>query len=642
MLRLFRYYLPYKRLLTLAIGCNILMSLFVVVSIPALLPFLQILFNPNTPASSASDSLTSSQTVTSNTSGLQHKLDLFFEQLLINHGREGALLIVCSFLVLTFLGKNLFRYLSLYFLAPVRNGVVRDLRQKMLRKMLDLPLSFFSEERKGDLMSRFSSDVQEVEWSIMGVMEALVREPIVITGSLAYMLWVSPSLTAFVFVLLLFSGIIIGGIGKTLRKQSGEAQSRLGMVMSLVEETLGGLRIIKGFNAEQWQGERFGRENDAYANTITRLSRRRDLASPLSEFLGIAIASVLLWYGAKQVFAGHITGPIFITFLYAFYSITEPAKAFSAATYSIRKGMGALERVEAVLDAPVSIRDSENALAVHDFKEKIEFRNVSFHYANAERGALENIQLEIQKGKIVALVGASGAGKSTMADLLPRFYDPTDGHILLDGKDIRDLRLHDLRALMGIVSQEAILFNDTVRNNILFSSSHAFSQDSADVHKTAFAPASRALAGKEASAVEAAFAKATAVEAAARAANAHEFIINLPEGYDTNIGDRGSKLSGGQRQRLTIARALLKNPPILILDEATSALDSESEKLVQVALERLLENRTALVIAHRLSTVQHADEIIVLDAGRIVERGTHEGLMREGGIYRKLVELQAL
>ncbi len=576
MLRLLRYYLPYKRLLSLAIGCNILMSLFVVVSIPALLPFLQILFSDANVGRASSPSNVDTGT------GLQHQLDTFFEQLLLNHGREGALLIVCGFLVLTFLGKNLFRYLSLYFLAPVRNGVVRDLRQKMLRKMLDLPLSFFSEERKGDLMSRFSADVQEVEWSIMGVMEALVREPIVITGSLAYMLWVSPSLTFFVFGLLLFSGIIIGGIGKSLKKQSGEAQSRLGTVMSLVEETLGGLRIIKGFNAEQWQGERFGRENDGYANAITRLSRRRDLASPLSEFLGIAIASVLLWYGAKQVFAGHITGPIFITFLYAFYSITEPAKAFSAATYSIRKGMGALERVEAVLDAPVAIRDAENALAVNDFKEKIEFRNVSFQYANAERGALENVQLEIPKGKIVALVGASGAGKSTMADLLPRFYDPTDGQILLDGKDIRDLRLHDLRALMGIVSQEAILFNDTVRNNIAFSTAEASAKE---------------------------------VESAARAANAHEFIINLPEGYDTNIGDRGSKLSGGQRQRLTIARALLKNPPILILDEATSALDSESEKLVQAALERLLENRTALVIAHRLSTVQHANEIIVLDAG---------------------------
>ncbi len=608
MLRLLRYYLPYKRLLTLAIICNILMSLFVVVSIPALLPFLQILFNPNGP-SKPSEGLTQSKPITAHDTGLQHILDTFFEQLLTNHGREGALLIVCGFLVFTFLGKNLFRYLSLYFLAPVRNGVVRDLRQKMLRKMLDLPLSFFSEERKGDLMSRFSADVQEVEWSIMGVMEALVREPIVITGSLAYMLWVSPSLTGFVFVLLLFSGGIIGGIGKTLKKQSGEAQSRLGAVMSLVEETLGGLRIIKGFNAEQWQSERFGRENDSYARTIIRLSRRRDLASPLSEFLGIAVAAVLLWFGAKQVFAGAISGPTFITFLYAFYSITEPAKAFSAATYSIRKGMGALERVEAILDAPLAIRDAENAIAIDHFEDKIAFKNVSFQYANAERGALENIQLEIPKGKIIALVGASGAGKSTMADLLPRFYDPTEGQITLDGKDIRDLRLHDLRALMGIVSQEAILFNDTVRNNIAFSSG-VLNEES--------------------------------IVNAAKAANAHEFIINLPEGYNTNIGDRGSKLSGGQRQRLTIARALLKNPPILILDEATSALDSESEKLVQVALERLLENRTALVIAHRLSTVQHANEIIVLDAGRIAERGTHEQLMKEGKIYKKLVELQAL
>jgi subfamily B ATP-binding cassette protein MsbA len=580
------------------------MSIFVVVSIPALLPFLQILFSPN----STSGSLTPSQTTTTG-NGLQNQLDTFFEQLLVSYGKEGALLIVCSFLVLTFLGKNLFRYLSLYFLAPVRNGVVRDLRQKMLRKMLDLPLSFFSEERKGDLMSRFSADVQEVEWSIMGVMEALVREPIVITGSLAYMLWVSPSLTGFVFILILFSAVIIGGIGKTLRKQSGEAQSRLGTVMSLVEETLGGLRIIKGFNAEQWQSDRFGKENDGYAHTITRLSRRRDLASPLSEFLGIAVASVLLWFGAKQVFAGEITGPTFITFLYAFYSITEPAKAFSAATYSIRKGMGALERVEAVLDAPLAIRDADHALEITGFKDKIEFNHVSFRYANAERGALENIQLEIQKGKIVALVGASGAGKSTMADLLPRFYDPSEGQIILDGHDIRDLRLKDLRALMGIVSQEAILFNDTVRNNIAFSTADASLSE---------------------------------VEAAAKAANAHEFIIHLPEGYDTNIGDRGSKLSGGQRQRLTIARALLKNPPILILDEATSALDSESEKLVQAALERLLENRTALVIAHRLSTVQHANEIIVLDGGRIVERGTHDSLMQFGGYYRKLVELQAL
>lgn len=614
MLKLLRYYLPYKRMLSLAIVCNILMSLFVVVSIPALLPFLQILFNPDGPAKSSEPVVDSS--------GIQHTMNTFFEQLIGNYGREGALLIVCGFLVVTFFGKNFFRYLSLYFLAPVRNGVVRDLRQKMLRKMLDLPLSFFSDERKGDLMSRFSADVQEVEWSIMGVMEALVREPIVITGSLIYMLWISPPLTAFVFVLLLFSGVIIGGIGKTLRKQSSEAQTRLGTVMSLVEETLGGLRIIKGFNAEQWQGDRFGRENDAYANTITRLSRRRDLASPLSEFLGIAVASLLLWFGAKQVFLKQLDGPLFITFLYAFYSITEPAKAFSAATYSIRKGMGALERVEAVLEAPIAIRDTENALEVTEFKDKIEFRNVSFQYQNADRGALEQIQLEIPKGKIVALVGASGAGKSTMADLLPRFYDPNSGGIFLDGHDIRELKLKDLRGLMGIVSQEAILFNDTVRNNIAFSNLTAFAEGLGNSGSTLNLQ--------------------QAVEAAARAANAHEFIINLPEGYDTNIGDRGSKLSGGQRQRLTIARALLKNPPILILDEATSALDSESEKLVQAALERLLENRTALVIAHRLSTVQHANEIVVLDGGRIVERGTHESLMQAGRYYKKLVELQAL
>jgi subfamily B ATP-binding cassette protein MsbA len=579
------------------------MSLFVVVSIPALLPFLQILFTDQ----AATDTVQAAPKIAD--SGLQQQLDTFFAYLIQTHGREKALVLVCGFLVITFLGKNLFRYLSLYFLAPVRNGVVRDLRQKLLQKMLNLPLSFFSDERKGDLMSRFSADVQEVEWSIMGVMEALVREPIVISGSLAYMLWVSPKLTVFVFVLMVFSGVIIGGIGKTLRKQSGEAQSKLGLVMSLVEETLGGLRILKGFNAESWQGERFGKENNDYARMLTRLSRRRDLASPLSEFLGIAVASVLLWYGAKLVFAYQLSGPTFITFLYAFYSITEPAKAFSAATYSIRKGMGALERVEAVLDAPELISSAENARRIQRFEQQIEFRDVRFQYTNAERPALENIQLSIPKGKIVALVGASGAGKSTMADLLPRFYDPTDGQILIDGNDLRQLHVHDLRALLGIVSQEAILFNDTVRNNIAFSSIDASDE---------------------------------AVIAAAKAANAHEFISTLPEGYDTNIGDRGSKLSGGQRQRLTIARALLKNPPILILDEATSALDSESEKLVQAALERLLENRTALVIAHRLSTVQNADEIIVMDAGRIIERGTHESLMQEGKIYRKLVELQAL
>ena len=604
MLRLLRYYAPYKRLLTLALLCSLLMSLFMVISIPVLQPFLQILFSPNElgtsgPAPSPSSSF----------QGMEQKVNGFFSNLIQQRGREEALLIVCGFLVLSFFGKNLFRYLSLYFLAPVRNGIVRDLRQKLVVKILDLPLSYFSEARKGDLMSRISADVQEVEWSIMGVIEALVREPVVIGGSLVFMVYVSPQLLVFVFGLMLFSVLIIGGIGRSLRRQSGEAQSRLGLIGSLVEETLGGLRIIKGFNAEQWQQERFGRENARYARTLTGLYRRKDLASPLSEFLGIGAVSVLLWFGAKQVFAGEISAATFITFLYAFYNIIEPAKALSGASYSIRKGMGALERVESVLNAPVTIRDDDSALPISRFQDKIEFRNVSFQYQNAERDALDGISLTIPRGKIVALVGASGAGKSTVADLLPRFYDVTGGQILVDGTDIRQLRLRDLRALMGIVSQEAILFNDTVRSNIAFSSGEASD---------------------------------AAVEASARAANAHDFITAMPEGYDTNIGDRGNKLSGGQRQRLTIARALLKNPPILILDEATSALDSESEQLVQAALDTLLKNRTALVIAHRLSTVQHADEIIVLDAGRIVERGTHESLMQEGKFYRKLVELQAL
>jgi subfamily B ATP-binding cassette protein MsbA len=606
MLRLLRYIRPYKKYLFLAVFSNLLMSLFMVVSIPVLQPFLQILFNPQ---GKEPIPVETQKAPAGGFQAIEQQVNSFFADLIRDHGREDALLIVCAFLVFTFLGKNLFRYLSLYFLAPVRNGIVRDLRNKLVRKILDLPLSYFSEARKGDLMSRISADVQEIDWSIIGVVESVAREPIVILGSLAFMVYVSPQLLVFVLMLMLFSGLIIGGIGRSLRRQSSAAQGHLGLIGSLVEETLGGLRIIKGFNAEAWQQERFGRENTRYARLLTRLNRRKDLASPISEFLGISAVAVILWFGSKQVFAGDMSAATFITFLYAFYNIIEPAKHLSGASYSIRKGLGALERVEAVLDAPVAIRDSEEAQPVGQFRDQVAFRNVSFRYQNAERAALDNVSLTIPRGKIVALVGASGAGKSTIADLLPRFYDVTDGEVLLDGTDIRRLRLHDLRALMGIVSQEAILFNDTVRNNI------AFGNDAAT---------------------------ASEIEAAARAANAHDFISALPEGYDTNIGDRGSKLSGGQRQRLTIARALLKNPPILILDEATSALDSESEQLVQAALDRLLQNRTALVIAHRLSTVQHANEILVLDAGRIVERGTHESLLTQGGIYRKLVELQAL
>lgn len=607
MRKLLRFYLPYKKYLALAVLCNVLMSMFMVVSIPVLQPFLQILFGKNLPV--AEPTATAPNEGGWSFQNIENQSSQFFRDLILEHGRDGALAIVCVFLVLVFFGKNLFRYLSLYFLAPARNNIVRDIRNKLIGKFMDLPLAFFSGERKGDLMSRITSDVGEIEMSIMGVLEAIVREPIVIFGSLAFMIFISPNLTLFAFGLLLFAGAVIGTVGRSLRRQSGEVQTRLGMVVSLIEETLSGLRIIKGFNAEKFQAQRFNSEGTAYARSLTRLNRRRDLAAPLSEFLGIAVVALLMWYGARQVFGGSLSAETFITFLYAFFNVIDPAKAFSNAIYSIRKGMGAVDRIEAVLAADMSIQDPAKPLEINGFHDKIEFRDVSFRYANADNAAVENIQLTIPKGKMLALVGASGAGKSTLADLLPRFYDPTEGDIFLDGKNLRDLRLRDLRGLMGIVSQEAVLFNDTVWNNI------AFGMENADEQ---------------------------AVTSAARAANAHDFIMELPQGYQTNIGDRGSKLSGGQRQRLTIARALLKNPPILILDEATSALDSESEKLVQAALERLMQNRTALVIAHRLSTVQHADEIIVMDRGRIVERGTHDALMSGGKFYRKLVELQAL
>lgn len=595
-----RYYLPYKRLLVLSLLSNLLMSLFMVVSIPVLQPFLQILFSGASPVSTP---------VRPDLTGLEGWLSRFFSNLIAVHGQEKALLIVCGFLIFTFLGKNLFRYLSMYFLSGVRNGVVRDLRGKMMDKILELPISWFSETRKGDLMSRMTSDVQEIEWSIVGVVESIAREPIVILGSLIFMIAVSPQLLLFVVVLMLFSGLIIGGVGKSLRKESGIAQKAMGVIGAMIDETLGGLRIIKGFNAEKWQRQRFGVESNHYMHTVTGINRRRDLASPLSEFLGICVVTVLLWFGSRQVFSGEISAATFLTFIYAFYNVIEPAKSLSGAFYSIRKGMGALERVQMLLNAPVNVVEKENPIRLNGLNQGISLKNVSFRYENAERFALNDVSFNIPQGKIIALVGASGSGKSTIADLLPRFHDVTDGAILIDGVDIRDVKTFDLRNLMGIVSQEAVLFNDSVRNNIVFSAGPVSDEEMIE---------------------------------AAKAANAHEFIVNLPDGYDTNIGDRGTKLSGGQRQRLTIARALLKNPPFLILDEATSALDSESEQLVQSALERLLDNRTALVIAHRLSTIQHADEIIVMDQGRIAERGDHDSLMQNGLIYKKLVELQAL
>lgn len=599
--RLLGYMRNYKLFVGLNIFSNVMTAVFTALSIPLLVPFLEILFERTELVTEKPETLSSIE-------GLSQYFSYQISQIIIENGKEAALVYVCGGILSVFFMKNLFRYFSLFFMAPVRNGIVRDVRQQLFDKILALPLPYFSEERKGDLMSRITADVQEVESSILNVLEAIFREPLIIVGALGFMLYVSPSLTGFVFLLIIFTAVVIGGIGRSLKKSSSLVQEKLGVLVSLVEEGLSGLRIIKGFNAEHYQENKFKKENNDYRNILTRLLWRRDLSSPLSEFLGICVVAVLLWYGSRQVFSGTLEAATFLTFIFAFYNVIDPAKSFSKAYYNIQKGIAALVRIEKILDADPQIKEHPNAQSITTLEDKIEYRNLSFAYRDQEGPVLNDINLTIPKGKVVALVGASGAGKSTLVDLLPRFYEVEDGGIYIDGKNIKDLKIHDLRSLMGIVSQEAILFNDTIYNNIVF--------------------------GMENVSIE-------QVEQAARIANAHEFIMGTENGYHTNIGDRGNKLSGGQRQRLTIARAVLKNPPILILDEATSALDSESEKLVQQALVELMKNRTSIVIAHRLSTIQHADEIVVMRNGSIIERGNHASLIEKDGEYQKLVELQA-
>lgn len=599
--RLLSYIRNYKLNVGLNVLSNILVALFTAISIPLLIPFLEILFD-------RAELVTEKPEVAFNVESIARQFNYHLSQLIINEGKETALVYVCVAILIVFFFKNLFRYFSLFFMAPVRNGIIRDVRGQLFDKILVLPLPYFSEERKGDLMSRITADVQEVEWSILNVLEAVFREPLIIAGSLLFMLYVSPSLTAFVFILIIVTGVVIGGIGRSLKRSSSLVQEKLGLLVSIVEEALSGLRIIKGFNAEGYQREKFKKENNAYRWILTRLLWRKDLSSPLSEFLGITVVAILLWYGSRLVFSGEMAAETFLTFIFAFYNVIDPAKSFSKAFYNIQKGIAAMQRVEKVLDATNNIKDNAGAKPISNFEKAIEYRQVNFAY-HADQQVLKNIDLTIDRGKVIALVGASGAGKSTIVDLLPRFYDVTDGGIYIDNVNIKDYKLKDLRGLMGIVSQEAILFNDTIYNNIVFGLENVTKE---------------------------------AVEQAAKIANAHNFILATENGYQTNIGDRGSKLSGGQRQRLTIARAVLKNPPILILDEATSALDSESEKLVQQALVELMKNRTSIVIAHRLSTIQHADEIIVMREGEIVERGTHSSLLENGGDYQKLVALQAM
>jgi subfamily B ATP-binding cassette protein MsbA len=490
----------------------------------------------------------------------------------------------------------------------LRNGVVKDLRNAIYLKALILPLSYFNEQRKGDIIQRITGDVQEVEWSILQMIEIIFRQPVTLLAYLIFLFILSPQLTVFVLIVLPISGFLIGRIGRSLRRTSDKVQTKMGSLVSLIEETISGLRIIKAFNAIEFSYNNFAKTNAEYAKVATRMIRKRDLASPLSEFLGIMVTAIILWYGGRLILSDDhsLDATLFLVYLGVFSQLLPPAKDISQAAAYIQKGASSLERIDHILEAEEVIVEKANPIHISDLEHSIEYRNVAFSY-NTEP-VLKNINLVIPKGRTVALVGPSGGGKSTMVDLLPRFYDITGGQLLIDGNDVREIAISDVRGLMGIVNQETILFNGSVYDNI------SFGMKDVTLEK---------------------------VISAAKVANAHEFIERLDKGYDTNIGDRGLKLSGGQRQRISIARAVLKNPPVLILDEATSALDTESERLVQDALVKLMENRTSVVIAHRLSTIQHADEIIVLNAGQIVQRGNHHELIAVEGIYKKLCEMQS-
>lgn len=528
-----------------------------------------------------------------------------------NRGKVYTLVFICMLVVIMFFLKNLCRYLALYFIAPIRNNVVRDIRNEIYAKIIELPLSYYSEERKGDIMSRMTSDVHEIEWSIMKSLEAVFRDPISIIIFMVTLVIMSPQLTLFVFVLLPIAGVLIASLGKSLKRTSVKSKDTLGELISTIEETISGLRIIKAFNADKPSRSRFASINQEYTKLMIRIYRKTDLSSPMSEFLGTCVMVVVMYFGGKLVLDDHPTlnASVFITYIAIFSQVIPPARSFTDAYYNIQKGIASAERIAKILDADITIQEAMDAKSIHTFSNCIEYKNVSFAYVRGDTGyALKNINLKIEKGKTIALVGQSGAGKSTLVDILPRFYDPSEGEVLIDGVPHTHYKITDLRGLMGNVTQESILFNDTVFNNIAFGIEHANEQD---------------------------------VIAAAKIANAHDFIMQIEGGYQSNIGDRGSKLSGGQRQRLSIARAVLKNPPILILDEATSALDTESERLVQDALSNLMKNRTSLIIAHRLSTILHADEIIVMSKGEIIERGTHHELLAKNGAYKKLSDMQA-
>ena len=597
---IFQYIRRYPKLVSLYFILNLLASLFSLVSLALLGPFLTLIFG----VQGGAQMLGSRFRIGNITNNFYAYLN---ELITTDEGKIKALGVLCLIVVVAIILKNVFLYCALYVLTPIRNRIINDMRKEMFSKILHLPIGYFSDQRKGDIMSRLTNDLQDVEYSTISFLETFFREPITIILYLIAMVQLSPELSLFLLIFLPVAGLVIGRIGRSLKKVSTKVQEKLGDILTTIEETLGGIRVVKGFNAEEHQLKRFMSENEKLFEIKNKAIRRRDLASPVSETLGIVAVCCVLYYGGRLVLGNNfsLTGPDFLTYIAIFTQIINPLKSFSSASYNIQRGAASIERIQTLIHEQETIKEVANPRSVSTFDHSIEFRNVHFSYGDKE--VLSNINFTVKKGTTVALVGSSGSGKSTLADMVPRFHDVTRGELLIDGVNIKEYSIKDLRNLMGIVTQEPILFNETIANNIALGVDNPRMED---------------------------------IENAAKVANAHSFIVSKEDGYHTNIGERGSKLSGGERQRVTIARAVLKNPPILILDEATSSLDTESERLVQDALNHLMEDRTSLVIAHRLSTVRHADEIIVLDKGRIAERGKHEELISLRGLYYRLVELQ--